>query len=522
MTTDPQCECVLVFAPEEEANDLRNVLRRAGLIARVCSDLEDLIRQLASSAGAALVDEQVLTAATVQRLTEALTRSDVGPEFPLVLVCGPDVESFSELRWPDLIEALDNVTVLERPVRPVSVISALRAALRARRREIEIRGLLHEQKETVRARDEFLALFAHALRTPLGTIRNAKGILDRVGSQASLAVRERAVIERQADQLSRLIADVLELSRVATGEVVLRSQPADLREIARRALKSVEADVREAKHRLSFAPGSEPVMIEGDRQRLEQALTNLLDNAVRHTPAGGRINVSIANEAGEAVVRVSDSGDGIPADVLPHILSRSAELHHFRNRPAEGGMKIGLTLVRHLAELHGGSIAAASRGVGQGSEFTLRLPLQSAVLTPAPARATVAPTPPPRRLLLVEDNPDGRETMQLLLQLWGYQVEVAVDGLQGVQKGLMLRPELALIDIGLPGLDGYQVARELRAACGRSICLIAVTGYGGPQDRHRAREAGFDAHLVKPVDPDMLRELLIHPETVLRERAATT
>jgi signal transduction histidine kinase/CheY-like chemotaxis protein len=485
-------------------------LSQADLDVHVCESADALAEALTAGAGVALVDEAALTQPSAQRLVETLALPEVGPDFPLTLITNPAPVG---LHWIDLLEPLGNVIVLERPLRFPTLVSTLRSALRARRRQYEVQRLLCEQQQAVRGRDEFLALFAHALRTPLGTIRNASRILERVGSQASLAVQERQVIDRQADQMSRMLTAVLALARIASGRVTLRRQPLDLRDVARRALQIVEDDIRVARLQLAVTPAPEPIPVMGDPERLGQALTHLFENAIRHTPPGGRIAVSVSREAEQAVLRVNDTGIGLPPEVVAHLLSPSAELSVFQDRP-EGGMKIGLALVRHLIELHGGVVSAHSEGTDRGCEFMVTLPLAVGALdtrddSTVDTRQSAKQDPSAHCVLVVEDNPDGRETLQLLLQLWGYQVEVAEDGLQGVKKALALRPELALIDIGLPGLDGYQVARQLRAAVGPAIRLVAVTGYGGPQDRSRSREAGFDLHLVKPVDPDVLRELLV-------------
>jgi CheY-like chemotaxis protein/nitrogen-specific signal transduction histidine kinase len=404
------------------------------------------------------------------------------------------------------------VTVLERPIRMLTLMSALRTALRSRRRQYEIRALLDQREKALQGRDEFLGLLAHELRNPLSAIRNATQILSRISLQNNVAVQQRALIERQIDHLAHRIADVLDAYQIMSGKITLQRQAVDLVDGARRVLKNLDSTARAHQVQLSFVVGAEPLLLEGDRQRLEQVLNHLLANAINNTPSGGRVVLSLAREGDEAVVRVRDTGVGVSADVIQHLGDSLPEETRLPVRP-EGGLQLGLMLVRNLVELHGGTTSATSLAPEGGSEFTVRLPLRKPVSTPAPAGAQPPGAGrPSRRVLLLEDNPDGRETLELILRLWGHQVEVAADGNQGVQKALASRPEVALIDIGLPGLDGYQVARKLRASLGRGVVLVAMTGYGQDQDRRRAFEAGFDAHLVKPVEPDVLQEIVSHPE----------
>lgn len=289
--------------------------------------------------------------------------------------------------------------------------------------------------------------------------------------------------------------------------MTLRLQPVDLAALARRCLQAVR-DVASSRHvRLAADIGPDPVVIEGDPDRLEQALLELLHNAIQHTPEGKSAGVSVQREGGQAVVRVRDSGPGISSTCRPHLFDLFLQPEEGKCGP---GLCVGLTLVGRLVELHGGTVAAASAATGPGTEFTIRLPAREGV-QPHPGRGPriMAEHAPSRRVLVIEDDPDGRHTVRLLLQIWGHRVETAADGRQGLQKALATRPEVALIDIGLPGdVDGYEVARRLRAALGRSILLVATTGYGQPHERERALEAGFDAHLVKPLEPEELSRLL--------------
>jgi signal transduction histidine kinase len=497
---------VLVLTPPEpDATLIQTVLGEARLPARFCADIDELCREMGAGAGAALLAEESLHPPVVQCLVDLLARQGPWSDFPLLIFLGGGGESLSTaLRMLDILEPLGNVTVLERPVRLMTLVSAVRAALHARSRQYEVRRLLGELEEAVRRRDAFLVQLAHELRNPLGTIRNATHILERVGAAGQSGAHQRTVIGRQTVHLARLIDDLLDASRVTSGKIHLQRQEVDLRDVAGRAVREHDTTAQAQRLRLSFEPGPDPVPVEGDPRRLGQAVANLVHNAVSYTPEGGEVRVSLAREGGEAVLRVADTGVGIAAEKLPHVFDLFAVKERLPDRPA-AGLGIGLPLVRALVEMQGGKVEAHSDGAGQGSEFVVRLPLKAGNGA-APAAATQRPGG--RSVLIVEDNPDGRETLRTMVEMWGHRVEVAADGQQGVEVALALRPEAALVDIGLPLLDGYEVARRVRAALGRDVFLIALTGYGQPHDHRRAFEAGFDAHFVKPAEPDDLRRLL--------------
>jgi signal transduction histidine kinase/CheY-like chemotaxis protein len=508
MADDSQSLRVLVLTPPEpDATLIQTVLGEARLPSHFCANIDELCRETAAGAGAALLAEESLQPEAVQILVELLGRQAAWSDFPLVIFLGGGGEALNTaLRMLDILEPLGNVTVLERPVRLMTLISAVRAALHARARQYEVRRLLGELEEAVRRRDSFLVQLAHELRNPLGTIRNATHILGRVGSAEDLGARQRTVIGRQTSHLARLIDDLLDASRVTSGKIHLQRQDVDLRDVVANAVRDHDTAARAQRLRVAFEPGPDPVTVEGDPGRLGQAVANLVHNAVSYTPEGGNVRVSLTREGGDAVLRVADTGVGIAAERLPHVFDLFAVKERLPDRPT-GGLGIGLPLVRALVEMQGGKVEAHSEGAGRGSEFVVRLPLKAASHTP-PSPAPAGSAGGGHRLLVVEDNPDGRETLRTMLEMWGHRVEVAADGKQGVEVALALRPEVALVDIGLPLLDGYEVARRVRAALGREVYLIALTGYGQPHDHRRAFEAGFDAHLVKPADPEELRQLL--------------
>jgi CheY-like chemotaxis protein len=293
------------------------------------------------------------------------------------------------------------------------------------------------------------------------------------------------------------------------GKIVLRTRTVDLSAVAMQSLATLKAAQRIGRHRT--LEDFETVWVEADPVRLDQIIGNLVVNAAKYTPDGGTIRIAVRPEGNEAVLTVSDDGIGIEADLLPHVFDLFRQGTRELDR-SQGGLGIGLTLVRRLAELHGGRASGKSEGTNKGSEFTVRLPA-----VPAPSSSMEARAKPAERqrlsVLVVEDNPDARETLQLILEIAGHRVEVAADGATGLEKALALQPEVALVDVGLPRMDGYEVARRIRASRGiRRPYLVALTGYGAPEDRERALEAGFDAHLVKPVDPETLNQVLARPD----------
>jgi PAS domain S-box-containing protein len=363
-----------------------------------------------------------------------------------------------------------------------------------------------EAEAASQAKDQFLAMLGHELRNPLGAITSAASVLGHAATPDHNR-RARDVIVHQAEHLSRLVGDLLDVTRGALGKIELIPAPIDLAATVRRCLATLESTERLRDHVVSV--DAEPVWVEADGARIEQIITNLLSNSLKFTPRGGAISVTVCREQDEAVVRVADQGAGIAAELLPCVfdLFVQGELNLDRRL---GGLGVGLSLVRRLVELHGGRVEAASEGPGRGSIFTVRLPLIDA---PQPAReSSEAPArAPAKRILVVEDNADNREMMRILLETSGHEVHDTGDGVSGVELAVQLEPDTVLIDIGLPGIDGYEVARQIRSKLGDRFRLIALSGYGQQKDRERAFAAGFDDHLLKPVDPSRLVSVLAAP-----------
>ena len=388
----------------------------------------------------------------------------------------------------------------------VDITERLEHEARVREGQQEAEAQARLLRAEARAKDEFLAMLGHELRNPLGTLSNAVAVLERLGGEETMRHLV-AIIGRQTAHLAHLVDDLLDVARAASGKIELALRPVELQALAGRCVDALVQAGRTARHEVRRE--GEPVHVQGDPARLEQVVNNLLDNALKYTPPGGRVTISTACVDGAAVLQVRDTGQGIRTDLLGRVFDLFVQEPQSLDR-SRGGLGLGLTLVKRLVELHGGSVAAWSAGPGQGSEFTVRLPAVAAPQAQADAiEARARPLHPARRVLVVEDSPDARHSLRMLLEMAGHQVETCEDGPAGLATIGAFRPHVALIDLGLPGMDGYAVARELRSRPEtKAIRLVAVTGYGQAEDRRRALAAGFDQHVTKPVDASMLDELL--------------
>jgi signal transduction histidine kinase len=368
-------------------------------------------------------------------------------------------------------------------------------------REHQARTIAEQQN---RAKDEFLAMLGHELRNPLAAIVNATGVLAHQAMPAQATERAREIIARQSGHLTRIVDDLLDMGRVHSGKILLERRALRLDLVVDAYMAAVGLTERAATHAITVETGA--AWVDADPTRLEQIIANLLDNALKYTPAGGSIRVAVQVEGTEAVLAVADSGIGIASDLMPYVFDLFVQGERTLER-AQGGLGVGLALVRQLAVMHGGRVAVRSQGSGLGSCFELRLPLVSAPQLAADEPAPVASSR--QSVLLIEDNEDGRDMMAMMLEAQQYIVATAIDGYDGLRQAAAALPDVALVDIGLPGIDGYEVARRMRADPATSgVRLIALTGYGQDSDRARAIDAGFDAHLVKPVDMGRLMEVL--------------
>ncbi|MBP3954475.1 response regulator [Gemmata sp. G18] len=375
---------------------------------------------------------------------------------------------------------------------------------------IENARLYRTLQEQDRRKDEFLATLAHELRNPLAPVRNGVQILRLGGATGEAAGRALTMMDRQLGHMAHLVDDLMDVARVSSGKVVLRKEPVPLRAVVDAAVETSRQAVEAGGHELALRMPAEPLPLNVDRTRLVQALANLLNNAAKYTLPGGRIVLSAQRDGGDAVVRVADTGVGIPADMLPKVFEMFAQVGTSLER-SQGGLGIGLTLVKRLVEMHGGSVRAESPGPGRGSTFTVRLPLAPAP-APAPAVAQAAGTGAagrPLGILVVDDNRDAADSMAMLLEMRGHQVRTAHDGPDALKVLATFRPQLILLDLGLPGMSGYEVARRIRESAElQGVTLAALTGWGQEEDRRRTREAGFDHHLTKPADPGELDRIV--------------
>ena len=355
-------------------------------------------------------------------------------------------------------------------------------------------------------------MLSHELRNPLAPILNAVHLLRLQKDEDPIQQQAKAVVERQVGKLKRLVDDLLEVSRITTGRIRLQREHIDLRAIAERARETVRPLIEQRRHELVTSVPAEPIWLHADALRMEQAIVNLLTNAAKYTGEGGHITLIVQQEGGEAMVRVRDSGVGISPEALPRIFDLFTQADKSLAR-SEGGLGIGLTIVHRIAEIHGGRVEAHSEGLGRGSEFIVRFPLtlppSSQLESAAPKSAETAMAGRTLRVLVVDDNHDSADTVAVLLRRSGHEVRVAYSGKEALEEGLEFRPNIVVLDLGLPEMDGYEIARRLRQNPQlEGVQLVAMSGYGQEADRQRSKEEGFDAHMVKPVDFEKLEELL--------------
>lgn len=540
---------VLLLAPlGRDAELARDALEEAGMDCQACADLAELRDRIVAGAGVAVVAEEALhPPAAASRLADVLQDQPPWSSLPLVVLTGRRDGRPGPVEELRRLEPLRKVTFLERPLRRVTLVTTVRAGLDARERQYQVRQLLEQLQGEVRSRDRFLATLGHELRNPVGAMSAAVDMLGRVASTDHRLVTARQILERQCEHVGRLLDDLLDVSRIRNDRIRLQRADVRLRDLVRDAVDIVRPQIEARRHVLDTHLPDEEVRLDADVTRLRQVLSNLLDNAAKYTEPGGHISLSAALEGDDVVVSVRDDGIGMDADEL----SRAFQMFRHGEGRLEretGGLGLGLPIARRLVEMHGGTLEARSEGPGKGSEFVLALPLagrpegQAAApgeeapedeeatehleagprpfAHPVPARGAWENGPDPDRplkVLLVDDNRDLTEALGALLVAEGYEVRICRDGAAALRIADELRPDVVLLDIGLPDLDGYEVARRLRHQRGlEDALLVAVTGYGQDEDRRHSERAGIDRHLVKPVQLDALREVLDGAETVVR------
>jgi signal transduction histidine kinase len=509
-------ERTLILAPRgRDAQVIEQLLTGHKLASFVCENSKGLIVALAEGAASAVIAEEAIDPDALGLLGQWLVAQPVWSDFPFVVLASKrSVKASASLK--ELVRALGNVVVVERPVSGDTLASTAHSALRARRRQYDARALLAERetaaedlRQADRRKDQFLAMLAHELRNPLAPIRSAAEVLRHDESDSPPRVRwARQLIERQAQQLSSLLEDLLDVSRITTGKVTLQVTELELNVLLSKVIDSMRSEIEARHHTLTVSLTKVPIFVHGDPVRLTQVFGNLLDNAAKYTPAGGRIEVSselTSHAAGQrAIVRVADNGVGVAHEDMSHIFELFVQSDRALGR-AQGGLGIGLSLVRSILEMHGGTIQAQSQGLGRGTCFSACLPVH--IATVEPTELCIPPRGEPAHaldILIIDDNEDAAKALAVLLEMDGHSVRTAADGPTGLNAAETKIPDVVLLDIGLPGMDGYEVAEQLRQRSDGSLKLIAVTGYGQPEDVRRAMQAGFDHHLVKPVQIDKI------------------
>lgn len=497
---------VLICAPTgQDALLAVQVFEQSSILSAVSLHVEELVQHLRYGAGCLLLVEEVLTGAAMKIVADYIAAQPTWSDIPVLLMTRSGADSEVVQR---AVAELGNVTLMERPVRTSALLSVTRSALRARQRQYQVR-------DADQRKDEFLATLAHELRNPLAPIQTSMAILKRLHPNTPQVTQLRKVVNRQVRHLTRLVDDLLDVARITSGKVVLRKGEVTLSSVLHHAVE-ISSSVMEVKHHtLAVEAPQEGWLLDADHARLVQIIANLLVNAAKFTPPQGLISLRACVTDHGLVVSVQDNGIGME----PSSLSRIFDL--FAQTPVPGeaptGLGIGLSLARQFAQMHGGMLQASSEGLGCGSEFVLTLPVVIERTSAPDADDDFQPTSSfvgletiaARRILVVDDNVDAANTLHDLLDLDGFEVTTVYDGVAAVAAAETFQPEIVVMDIGMPGLDGYDAARLMRQQpSGAGMVLIALTGWGQATDKKRAGLAGFDHHLVKPVDYDTLMQCL--------------
>ena len=490
---------VLILAAGRDGELALEVLNNAGHACHLCADEQDLLDRLGDDVAALLIAEELVSERLHGNLTAALAAQPAWSDLPILVVAQNSSEA---LRLPGLA-VLGNVSVLTRPLAVDALSSSVAASVRARLRQLQVRDLLGDQQEQARRKDEFLAMLAHELRNPLAPIRYAARILQAPGLPTDQLRHTAQLVERQVGHMATIIDDLLDVSRVTRGLITLSAAPLDFADLVRRTVDAYAVTAKDKGVGVRAVIAPQPVWVRGDATRLKQVLDNLLDNAVKFSPAGREVLVSLCRDTGQAVIEVSDQGAGLDPALIPHIFEPFVQADRSLDRP-NGGLGLGLALVRGLVQLHGGATSAQSKGPNCGSTFTVHLPLIETPALRSEVRA-LPHGPGGLRVLLAEDNRDAADSLKMLLEMSGHEVTVAYNGPDAVTTARSVCPQVVVCDIGLPGMSGYDVATALRQDPElQNVRLIAVTGYGDAQDRDAALATGFDEHLCKPVEPNAL------------------
>ncbi|HEX8636006.1 MAG TPA: ATP-binding protein [Pyrinomonadaceae bacterium] len=524
---------VLLLAPTgQDAHLIAKVLGEAGVAAEACRDINDFCEKFTAGAGAAFITEEALDTAALKCLVDALGTQPPWSDFPLVVLTSGGSDAAPNLSLLKTLADAGNVTLIERPTRVITLVSALHAALRARRRQYEVREHLLAQQRTEeerarllaaaeaanRTKDEFLATMSHELRTPMTAILGwAQLLRSRTLNEEDLE-RALEIVERNAQAQNKLIDDLLDISRIITGKLRLDVRPVDLGGVVGAVIDALRPTAEAKAIRLHALLDPQAGPVSGDTDRLQQVVWNLLSNAIKFTPKGGRVQVRLERVNSHVEIIVSDSGKGISAEFLPHVFDRFRQADGTSTRK-QGGLGLGLSIVRQLVELHGGTVSVESGGEGQGATFVVQLPQMIARRQedadapllrrhPTAGGAGVSFDCPPSlkglRVLVVDDEPDTRLLLRTVLERCDSEVTTAGSAGEALAAFSKSKPDILISDIGMPGEDGYEFIVKLRAAeagSGGRVPAIALTAYARVEDRVRALNAGFQVHVPKPIEP---------------------
>lgn len=496
---------LLILAPiGRDAQLIEAMLKRDSVECTACIDHVQLAAEMKRGAAAILVAEEAFIEFD-DRFTSLISRQPPWSDIPVLILTRSGADSPAVTR---ALETLGNVTLLERPVRVGALSSAVRSALRARERQYQVRAHLQEREQADQRKDQFLATLAHELRNPLAPLRNSLAML-RLSNIGPAATPICEMMERQVNHMVRLVDDLIEVSRITRGMIELRKENVDVATVLNAAVETSRPLIDGARHDLTVKLPAEPIFLDADAVRLAQIFANLLNNAAKYTDPGGKIAIEARRDKGEAVIVVRDTGIGIPRESIGRVFDMFAQLNAGDSR-AQTGLGIGLTLVRSLVEMHGGNVVAESEGLGCGSKFTVRLPLSArqhptSISTPITALGVDGL----QRVLVVDDNRDGADSLGALLKMLGRDVRVVYDGPSALDVLEVFHPNVIVLDLGMPGMDGYEVARRIREhRASEHATLIALTGWGEEKDRGLTQAAGFDHHFIKPVDLEAMQVVL--------------
>jgi signal transduction histidine kinase len=495
---------LMLPATPKDGATTRDLLWRAGIETEICDSVRVIAQEVRRGAAAVLIPEEAIELAS-RLLSLEIAQQPPWSDLPVLVLTRQGAESADATL---AVSALGNVTLLERPIRVATLVSTVRTALRARERQYQIRRQLAELREADQRKDEFLATLGHELRNPLSPLVTSLELLKLAAPTDPGVARAVGVMQRQASHLVRLVDDLLAVSRITRGLIEVQREPVDLAEVLAAAVETSRPVIEASEHHLTVTVPDEPMIVLGDSVRLTQVFANLLNNASKYTDPGGSIELTLSQVSHTAFVTVRDNGIGIDREHLTSVFDMFTQVSR-SDRRTQGGLGIGLTLVRSLVALHGGTVTALSEGRGRGSTFEVRLPL-AVVNAPGPHATDGHKGFAGCRVLVVDDNQDATETLQMLLESLGAIVASAANGREALAQFERFAPEVVLLDIGMPGMDGCEVARRIRMLpAGRRTPLIAVTGWGQQEDIRRCFEAGFDHHLVKPLDVDRLWEIVV-------------